>query len=184
MVEKEQFLSFAAINEFMRDDYRLSVITEVLSHLDKVPADQRNMINKLISKHVSIQGFRNSNLAPVGRKAKSSVDMYLASGPYCAAILEGWFRLHPELADAVYQVLKEKEWQNLQLLELDRSKLPGFQIHWPKSDTFDVLIKAVRAIKPFEDESDDNLSLMAVWVGVRLPYDLFVDDEGEKEDKP
>jgi hypothetical protein len=180
MVDKEKFLPFIAINEFMRDDYRLTVITEVLSHIDKIPSDQRNVINKSIAKFVSVPGFRNSNLAPVGRKAKSSTDIFTTFNDYAAAIVEGWSRLHPELAEAMYTVLLEKQWQNLQPIALDRSKMPGFQIHWPKSDTFDVLIKAVRAKDAFENESDDNISLMAVWLGLRLPYDLFTDGEEEK----
>ena len=179
MIEKEKFLPFIAINEFMRDDYRLLVITEVLSHIDKIPADQRNLINKAITKFVSVPGFRNSNLAPVGRKAKSSTEIFMTFNDYAAAIVEGWFRLHPELAQTTFDVLQEKEWQNLQPLTLDRSKLPGFQIHWPKTDTFEVLIKAVRSRNALENESDDNVSLMAVWLGLRLPYDLF--NEGEEE---
>lgn len=181
MVEKEKYLPFAAINEFMRDDYRMAVITEVLGHLDKIPADQRNTINKSISRYVSVQGFRNSNLAPVGRKAKSSTELFMSSNDYCSAIVEGWFRLHPELAAVVFQVLSEKAWSNLQPLKLDRSKLPGFLIHWPKTDNFELLIKSVREKNPFEAESDDNVSLMAVWVGLRLPYDLFIEDTEEKE---
>lgn len=181
MAEKEKFLPFMAINEFMRDDYRLTVMSEVLSNLGKIPGDQRNTINKLTAKYVSIQGFRNSNLAPVGRKAKASADLFLSSNEYSAAIIEGWFRLHPTLAETVIQVLSERNWPNLQPLAMDRSKLPGFQIHWPKEDTFEALIKAIRAIQPFEDEPDDNISLMAVWGGNRLPYDLFMD---EKEEKP
>jgi len=182
MVEKEKFLPFIAINEFMRDDYRLAVITEVLSHIDKIPADQRNVINRSIAKFVSVPGFRNSNLAPVGRKAKSSTEIFMTFNDYAAAIVEGWFRLHPELAQTMFEVLQEKQWQNLQPVALDRCKLPGFQIHWPKSEPFDVLIKAVRAKNSFKEESDDNISLMAVWLGLRLPYDLFTEGDEEKKE--
>jgi len=181
MPEKEKFLPFIAINEFMRDDYRQKVITEVLSHLDKISNDQRTTINRSISKFVTVPGFRNSNLAPVGLKAKSSAELFGSLSDFTGAVIEGWFRLHPELAQVVFEVLKQKEWPNLQPVELDRSKLPGFQIHWPKADTFEVLIKAVRAKNAFEAESDDNISLMAVWMGVRLPYDLFVDEAEEEK---
>jgi hypothetical protein len=181
MPEKEKFLPFVAINEFMRDDYRFTVISEVLSHLDKIPGDQRAMVTKAIAKFVSVPGFRNSNMAPVGLKAKSSAELFATFNDYASAVIEGWSRLHPELAKCVFDVLKEKEWPNLQPIELDRSKLPGFQIHWPKADTFDVLIKAVRAKNTFAEESDDNISLMAVWMGVRLPYDLFTDEAEEKK---
>ncbi len=181
MSEKEKFLPFIAINEFMRDDYRQKVITEVLSHIDKIPNDQRITINRSISKFVKVPGFRNSSLAPAGLKAKSSVELFGTLSDFTGAVIEGWFRLHPDLAKTVFEVLQEKEWPNLQPIELDRSKLPGFQIHWPKTDTFEVLINAVRSKNLFEDESDDNISLMAVWMGVRLPYDLFVEETEEKK---
>jgi hypothetical protein len=180
MAEKEKFLPFIAINEFMRDDYRISVISEVLNHIDKIPGDQRNVINQVIAQYVKVPGFRNSKLAPAGLKARSSTDLFTMSNEYVGAVIEGWYRLHPELASAVFEVLAEKKWDNLQPVELDRSKLPGFQIHWPKEDNFEVLINAVRAKKAFESESDDNVSLAAVWTGLRLPYDLFVDDSEEK----
>jgi hypothetical protein len=184
MAEKEKFLPFIAINEFMRDDYRIVVISEVLNHIDKIPGDQRNVINQAIAKYVKVPGFRNSKLAPAGLKARSSTDLFTMSNDYVGAIIEGWYRLHLELASAMFEVLTEKKWDNLQTIELDRSKLPGFQIHWPKEDNFEVLIDAVRAKKALESESDDDISLAAVWTGLRLPYDLFVENlEGDSEAK-
>jgi hypothetical protein len=181
MVEKEKFLPFMAINEFMRDDYRLSVISEVLSRINEISVEKRNEINKLVSKYVTVQGFRNSSLASVGRKAKASVTLFERSNDYCCAVIDSWMYLHPDLAQKVFQVLSEKNWENLQPLEFDRSKLPGFQIHWPKSDHFQTLIDAAKEKGISADESEDNISLMAVWIGNRLPYDLFEDEEKKEE---
>ena len=180
MVEKEQYLPFHAINEFMRDDYRLAVITEVLSNIESIQGEKRSAIGKLIAKYVNVPGFRNGNLAPVGRKAKSCVTLFERSPEFVSQVLEGWAWNHPKLAKETYKVLLDKSWEGLQPFELDRSKLPGFLTHWPKADTFEELIKTINSNDPNMNESDDNISLMAVWIGNRLPYDLFADDAEEK----
>lgn len=173
MPEKAEYLPFHAINEFMRDDYRLAVISEVLTNLDKVSAEKRSLLGKMISRYVTVQGFRNGNLAPVGRKAKGTATLFERSHELVAIVVESWSRLHEELAKVVFAVLTEREWSDLQPLEFDRSQLPGFLIHWPQKDTFEELIKAVQEKDPQLNESDDNISLMAVWIGNRLPYDLY-----------
>jgi len=181
MPEKQEFLPFHAINEFMRDDYRLTILTEVLSNQDKMSAEKHSLLNKMITRYVTVQGFRNSNLAPVGRKAKGTATLFERSHELVAIVVESWSRLHEQLGRAVLTVLTEKEWESLQPLDVDRSQLPGFLIHWPKKDNFEELIKAVKEKDPQLDESDDNISLMVVWIGNRLPYDLY--EEVEKEEK-
>jgi hypothetical protein len=180
--QKVEYLPFHAINEFMRDDYRLTVLNEVLSQQDKIAPEKKAIIGKMIAKYVTIQGFRNSNLAPTGRKAKSSVPLFERSADYSAVIIECWKNLHEELAKTVYEVLTEHNWEKLLPLEDDRSSQPGFLVHWPKADTFEVLIKAVQEKAPELKESEDNISLMAVWLGNRLPYDLY-EQEVEPEKK-
>lgn len=181
MPEEIKYLPFNAINEFMRDDYRIHVLTEVQAKSEILPADKKSLIGKSITRFVSVPGFRNGNLAPLAKKAKSSVALFEKAPDFCGAVLECWKSLHPELAAEMYAILSEKGWEELQPLELDRSKLAGFLIHWPKGDTFEVLIQALRAKKPELDESEDNISLMAVWIGNRLPYDLYIEDEEKKE---
>ncbi len=177
MPDEIKYLPFNAINEFMRDDYRLQVLMEVFNKMDSLPADKKSSIGKLVSRFVSIQGFRNGNLAPAGRKAKSSVQLFQGSPEFAGLVLESWKTLHPELAKEMFEILSAKTWEDLQLLDLDRSKLPGFLIHWPKEDTFEVLAKALQEKNATLAESEDNISLRAVWVGNRLPYDLFVEEE-------
>jgi len=46
MPEKVEYLPFHAINEFMRDDYRLVVISEVLTNQEKIPAEKRTAMEK------------------------------------------------------------------------------------------------------------------------------------------
>lgn len=170
--EKRQYLPFHAVNEFMRDDFRLTILQEVLSDQKQISPETRQQIGKMISKGVSIPGFRNSNMAPVSIKTKSSVTLFERSPEFAAVIMESWSVLHSELKQAIADVLKIRGWV-VEELDQDRSQLPGFQMTWPKSDTFEALIEEFHKSTPELMESDDNISLMAVWVGNRLPYDLF-----------
>ena len=177
MTDEIKYLPFNAINEFMRDDYRLQVLMEVFTKMESLPSEKKSSIGNLVSRFVSIQGFRNGNLAPAGRKAKSSVQLFQGSPEFAGLVLESWKTLHPELAKEMFEILTAKNWEDMQPFEVDRSKLPGFLIHWPKLDTFEELAKALKEKAPSLDESEDNISLMGVWMGNRLPYDLFVEEE-------
>jgi hypothetical protein len=170
--EKRQYLPFNAVNEFMRDDFRLTILQEVLSDQSKNSAETRQRIGKMISKGVTIPGFRNSNLAPVSIKMKNSVPLFERSAEFAAIVMENWSVLHSELKQVMAEVLKTRGWV-IEELDLDRSQFPGFQINWPKNDSFEALIEEFHKSAPELMESDDNISLMAVWVGNRLPYDLF-----------
>ena len=172
---KIEYLPFHAVNEFMRDDYRLTILSEVFNTLDKCTSMQRQLILRLFSKGVQIPGFRNSSLAPLGMKIKNSASIFIKSSEFSATIMECWSNLHPELKSVMLGLLTERGW-NPQPVDSDRSLLPGFQIDWPKADTFEALIKAVRESHPEITESDDDISLMAVWVGNKLPYNLFVEE--------
>jgi hypothetical protein len=59
--------------------------------------------------------------------------------------------------------------------------LPGFGTDWPKEDTFELICKSVNEAQPALKERRHNISLMAVWVGNKLPYNLFLDEEEETE---
>lgn len=174
-----EYLPFHAINEFMRDDYRLSVIHEVLTHFEELSGEQRKEISQEITRQVKIAGFRNSNLAPAAIKAKNSVSLFQKSAKFSAVVVGAWSGLHPELATAVWQVLSEHGWEP-QPVELNRAKLPGYQVKWPKKDTFEVLQQEARKTNSTLTETDDDISLMVVWLGNRLPYDLFLEGEEEK----
>lgn len=172
---KIEYLPFIAVNEFMRDDYRLLILQEVFTALDQCTSMQRQLILRLFSKGVQIPGFRNSSMAPIPIKIKNSPGLFERSNEFAATIMECWSNLHPALKSGMLELLTERGWKP-QPLTLDRSMLPGFQIDWPKTDTFEVLSKLIREAHTDLDESDDNISLMAVWIGNRLPYNLFADD--------
>jgi len=171
-------LPFHAVNEFMRDDYRLTILQEVFNELGKCTPSQRAKISSLFSSGVKLPGFRNSSLAPVAIRIKNSVGLFEKSAAFAGIILECWSNLHGELKGIIFETLTQKGWQ-LHPPQLDRSQLPGFGTDWPKEDTFEVICNTVREAQSDLKESDDNISLMAVWVGNKLPYNLFT---GENED--
>lgn len=178
--KKIQVLPFHAVNEFMREDYRLVVLHEVFSALDQCTPMQKQLILKMFSKNVNVPGFRNSGQAPLSIKIKNSPSLFERSHDFSATIMESWCNLHPQLKSAMHSLLTERGW-TLQPLESDRSLLPGFQIDWPKTDNFESLINTLQKAQPELNESDDNISLMAVWVGNKLPYNLYSDDEKDAE---
>ena len=176
MTEEQNYYPFSAVNDFMRDDYRLTVLNEVFNRLDAVPASQKQLIGRLVSKGVQIQGFRNSNLAPAAMKAKRAATLFENLPHFSGQVLEAWSRLHPALRLEMDSLLTERGWQVMED-NTDLSLLPGFKPGWPKTDTFQVLIDAARVRLPDMQETDDDISLMAVWVGNCLPYELYENAE-------
>ncbi|MFM8323136.1 MAG: hypothetical protein ACKOC5_19670, partial [Chloroflexota bacterium] len=63
--------------------------------------------------------------------------------------------------------------------EADRTRLPGFGVTWPKNEDFELLNNAFTEKYPDADQTTDDVSLMAVWVSLRLPMEL--EDEAETE---
>jgi hypothetical protein len=171
---KVQYLPFHALNEFMRDDFRTAVLHDVFINLEKLDKENAQRINRLFAKGVQVPGFRNSGLAPVAVKIKHSTSLFEKSPEFVALIIESWSTLHQPLREGVWQLLEDHNWKPLKL-EVNRSLLPGFLTDWPKGDTFEVLVKAFREKFPEVEESDDNVSLMVVWVGNRLPYGVYDD---------
>lgn len=180
-----QFMPFHAINEFMVDDYRFSVIQRVMASTADLSSAQRSSLTKLIKKYVRVSGFRNSAQAPAGLKARHAVKEFEKRPDFTARILAAWADLNSELARQVYGLLKSRQWELLPI-EADRTQLPGFMTTWPKTETYDVLDAAFAEMYP-QSPSDavfqDDLRLMVVWVAGCLPYDLFLEDhEEEAED--
>ena len=59
------FLPFHALAQFMRDDYRQTVIRHTMNAYADLPEDLRANIDKQTKKFVTIPGFRNSIKAPL-----------------------------------------------------------------------------------------------------------------------
>ncbi|PKN84004.1 MAG: hypothetical protein CVU46_15420 [Chloroflexi bacterium HGW-Chloroflexi-8] len=180
MNEKIEFLPFNAINEFMLSEYRKVVFKSVFSNFASLQNSRQKSINSLIKKNVKIQGFRDSTQAPVVYKINNSISLFEKSASFSAEILSAWYELNPDLAQKVNQMLTDKGWIILPI-ETDRSKLPGFLIKWPAEDSFEKLTEEFRNIYPEITYSDDDISLMIVWMSNRLPYEMDAENIFSKE---
>lgn len=174
--DQVKFIPFHAINDMMLSEYRLQVLQLVLSKLDELPADKKIGIQTSVRRYAQVQGFRNAALAPAPLKAKGSVKVFEQNPGFVAQILSAWARLQPEFAQRVFSLLEKREWKLLPL-ETEREKLPGFLTRWRKSEDFDVLHAAYREGNPQETASDDDISLMVIWLSGRLPVDLVETEE-------
>ncbi len=194
-----RFLPFHALNEFMRNDYRLAVVRKTLLGLPALPEHLRRPVESLTRKLVKVPGFRHSDKAPARVRVVPTADAFEKSPELVAAILAAWAELHPVLRQRVFDLLEARGWQLLPL-ELERAKLPGFGINWPKGEDFETLVKAYRERYPEgqaeaavgtmagsatsavpagggDTVSNDDICLMVVWVAARLPYPAA--EEGE-----
>jgi len=196
MAEKTEFLPFHAINEFMRADFRLSVIRETLTAQAKLDSSIQAELNQQIKKRVSVPGFRNSDKAPALIKVLPTNKAFEKYPELVAALIACWAESQSELRQQVYDLFKTRNWPmlgedekvdiaglGLDLIKhwpvfpinFDRSRLPGFYTHWPKGEDFEALYTNFTALYPDSTASLDKLGLMAVWLAMRLPHHVDID---------
>jgi hypothetical protein len=176
-----EFLPFHALNEFMRDDYRHSVVRTALNALPKLPKHFSAPIDNLTKQIVRVPGFRNSLQAPTPMKVGPMADAFQKSPELVAAILAAWAEVHTELRSRVFELLKGRGWE-ISPPDADRTKLPGFLTHWPKGEDFDALNKVYAEAHPGEEVSADDVSLMVVWLSGRLPYQVEGEDNADENE--
>jgi hypothetical protein len=205
MADQTEFLPFNAINEYMRPDFRLKVIRETLSNQSALEESLLDDLNHQLKKYVTVPGFRSSDKAPALVKVLPTSKAFEKNPDLVAVILACWSETQTKLRDQSYAVLKERKWplfpENEEFkptasitetikewpvfpLTMDRVKLPGFYIHWPKGEDFEALYKTFTELYPDSDASIDKVSLMMVWLSMRLPLQVDVDLEnpGETEE--
>jgi hypothetical protein len=168
--KQASFLPFNALNEFMRTDYRQSVVHAVVMHISALPENHQKAVNQAIKKMVQVPGFRNSLQAPAPMKVKPAVQAFEKSAAFVAVVLSAWAELNHDLRQQVFDLLTGRGWEVLPP-DADRTKLPGFLTTWPKDDDFPVLNQAFSEIYPEAHASTDDVSLMAVWLAGRLPME-------------
>jgi hypothetical protein len=173
--ETAEFLPFHALNEFMRPDYRLTVVRSALTALPRLPASFRSPVDKLTRKIVHVPGFRDGTQAPVPLRIAPTADAFQKSPELVAAILSAWAESQTDLRAKVHTLLQSRNWELLPP-EADRTKLPGFMTKWPKGEDFDILNTAFSEAHPGETATTDDVSLMIVWLSVRLPYAAHEDE--------
>jgi hypothetical protein len=202
MAEKTEFLPFHAINEYMRPDFRLIVIREALGAQTSLDTRLSNELNHQIKKRVTVPGFRNSEKAPALIKTLPTSKAFEKYPELVAIILSCWAETQPELRNQVYELFKSRHWPiypeneagnpsalDLNLIKewpvfpihIDRTKLPGFYIHWPKGEDFEALYKDFSEKYPSAEIGIDKMSLMAVWLSMRLPYQVDAELVGQED---
>jgi hypothetical protein len=174
--KKQDFLPFHAINEFMRDDYRLVVVRAVLHATSQLPPEYREAIEKQTKRSVKVPGFRNSALAPAGVRVAPTASAFEKYPDMVGSILAAWSEIHAGLRQQVFDLLTERGWELLPV-GVNRAKLPGFLTHWPKGEEFEIISKAFVEKYPQETVGADDICLMTVWLGDRLPYKVEGEDD-------
>ena len=111
MPEKTEFLPFHAINEYMRPDFRLSIIRETITSQVNLPEQFINDLNQKINKYVKIPGFRSSEKAPALMKVYPTAKAFEKNPDLVASILSCWTELNIELRDQVIQLLTLRNWK-------------------------------------------------------------------------
>jgi hypothetical protein len=179
------FLPFHALNEFMRTDYRQTVIHSVITRIPSLTENQQKAVNQAIKKMVQVPGFRNSLQAPAPMKVKPAIQAFEKSPAFVAVVLSAWAELNQVLRQQVFDLLVSRGWDVLPP-DADRTKLPGFLTTWPKDDDFPILNQAFSETYPDAQASTDDVSLMAVWLAGRLPMEQVDSEPSEEEelDKP
>jgi hypothetical protein len=178
--ETAKFLPFNAINEFMRDDYRLTVVRTALEAKPEMSEEWQQAMDQVTRKVVKVPGFRNSLKAPIFLKTRAMAEAFQKSPELVAVVLSIWSEAHSDLRQKVYDLLRSRRWEVLPP-ETNRAVLPGFLIRWPKGDDFDVLIAAFHESYPDTPADNDDISLMVVWMSMRLPYQLVDEDDEQGE---
>lgn len=169
---KVAFLPWHAINAFMLEDFQLEILRDVLSGYDTLSSDQRRTLNSHIKSGVKVPGFRNSISAPVSLKAKNAGEYFEKNADFVVSVLDAWFTIYQPLSELVFRLLTEKNWRILPL-DANRKKLPGFLPQWPEEQQFSYLVEEFRNQFPDETKySDNQISLMCVWLSGRLPFEL------------
>ncbi len=163
------YLPYQAINEFMRDDFRVSVIQKVLIQSSSLAPELREPINQLTRKFVQVPGFRNSAKAPARVRIKPSAEVFMKNAEFTVAILNAWGSLNPVLEKQVTDLLSERGWE-LPPLQNNPGAAPGFLTDWPDSESFDSIQHAFQEKYPETDADPDEIGLMVVWSSGRLPY--------------
>jgi len=167
---KLEFIPFNAINEFMRTDYRMILLRNTMLALPELSPKTQASINKLTKKHVKVPGFRNSAKAPASVKAVSMVKPFEKQPKLVSAILSAWAESNSEMCQQVFRLLSGFGWKLLPV-EADRTRLPGFLAQWPEEHDFEVIYDGLTESCQDSEYSIDDVSLMAVWLSVRLPIE-------------
>jgi hypothetical protein len=173
---KMEFIPFHAINEFMRNEYRMAVLRYTMLALPDLDSKTQSNVNKLTKKYVKVPGFRNSAKAPATVKAVGMVKPFEKEPKLVAGIISAWAESQAELRQQIFDILVGFGWKLLPA-EANRTRLPGFLTQWPEEEDFEVIYAAYTDTYPKGEHGIDDVGLMAVWMSLRLPVEKVTKDE-------
>lgn len=168
--QKVRFLPFHAINDFMIDAYRQEVFHRILDAYDQISPASASRLNASIKRHVQVPGFRNSAKAPKALVLRQLAKPFEKSSELAVAVLAAWAELNSPLGLKVFDLLTSRGWELLPV-DTDRTRLPGFFTRWPADENYETILTALQQAYPTEEFKQDDVSLMAVWLSLRLPYE-------------
>lgn len=168
--QKARFLPFHAINDFMIDDYRLEVLQRVLDASDSISPASASRLNAAIKRRIQVPGFRNSVKAPKTLVLRHMPKPFEKSADLASAVLAAWAELNSPLGLKIFELLISRGWELLPI-DVDRTRLPGFFTSWPADENYDTVFTALQQAYPEEEFSQDDVSLMSVWLSLRLPFE-------------
>lgn len=192
-----KFLPFHTLNEFMRDDFRLTVVRTVLTALPNLPARLKDSLNRWTRQVVKVPGFRNSEKAPAAIKVLPLISAFQKSPDLVAVVIASWAEAKSELRQQVYDVLVGRGWPvfpadladfkmpsseedfHLLPLDADRTRMPGFLPTWLPDQDFEAIYTTYAERFPDGSGSLDEVSLMTVWLSLRLPFQVRGESDEE-----
>ncbi|NJD59108.1 MAG: hypothetical protein FIA98_06890 [Anaerolineae bacterium] len=166
---------------------------ETLNNQTNLDESLSSDLNHMIKKFVNVPGVRSSDKAPALVKVVPTSKAFEKNPELVAVLLAGWAETHSDLREKVYSLLQARHWKTLSESEeslalsalteavkewpvfpikMNRAKLPGFYTHWPKDEDFEVLYKNFSDLYPDIEVSIDKVSLMVVWLSMRLPLQV------------
>ena len=97
---------FEALENVLQQDFRESVVKEVLEYQDQVSPETRKAFEEALQKTVKVAGFRNPNKAPLIHLHRSVIEASYKSGRVFVSILTNWLEVHKDLFDLAIQFLE------------------------------------------------------------------------------
>jgi hypothetical protein len=144
--------------------------------LPELPSKTQGALNKLTKKYVKVPGFRNSAKAPASVKAVAMVKPFEKEPKLVATIMSAWAEKNAELRGQIYDILSGFGWKLLPP-EANRTRLPGFMVEWPEEEDYEKIYDTYTEAHPEGEYSIDEISLMAVWISLRLPVEKVSKEE-------
>ena len=163
---------FSAINRWMSEAWRAAVAQRVLAWWENASEDVKRPFKSVVSKNVTVNGFRNSLDAPTPLLQKEILRIMQYSPIFVGLVLQIWIESHEVLKDIVFN-------------HLTKSKMPTegvdfseyrFRGNW-KSESW--TRERDKIVSSHSEFCEDDVALMLCCVSGSMP-----DAEGDEIEEP